>query len=379
MLTVVTNPVRALQPHTTYAEGPGPFADVDVQAVKPALLYADKVHLRSYLEDIRVFASRDARLGRMPLLLVTRALSLVNWPPEMLMAYNIDVSLVPPRDEVRGRLNEFFTTRDFDLLSALAHDYESFIDEALNKYFRSAHLFAQAARPVRLDAAVNSGLLTVAGWSDDAPDFGEDEQEYVNRAADFVLGLVESKVGPLAFEAGAADMLGLQSAPHSSKDEALQRSLLESLPTFSKASLDEILDIRKSLAGPLSRFRCATARLAADLPAVEDPSFDAGVRAIYRRDISPALAELDELSHEDSYLMQLRDAALDVKGWLPAAGAFAIGLTSSSGVVELLTAAAGASTLPVGAAAKTIAASRARRKSEFFFLWSVGRPGLGRS
>lgn len=250
----------------------------------------------------------------------------------------------------------------------------TYIQEAVTKYFKAAHNFANAAEPRGLDAAVKSGLLTVAGWTDDQPASYEGEQEYVNRAGDFILDLVGRNAGTLALDVGALTTLQLEGERVSSRDEILSRALLESLPTFSNASLDELLDVRSSLAAPLTRFRSAVTGIAAGLPPVDDLNFISAVQTVYRTRVAPALAEIDELSREDSYLLHLRDAAVDVKAWVPAAGSFAVGVAAFSGVLTLLTAAAGVASLPLTAAAKTLVASRTRAKSEFFFLWSVGRP-----
>jgi hypothetical protein len=67
LVQVVTNPIRTVKPHTTYAEDPGRFAFIDMDVVKPALLYADRVVRRSYLVDVGRFAAIDVMLGGMPL------------------------------------------------------------------------------------------------------------------------------------------------------------------------------------------------------------------------------------------------------------------------------------------------------------------------
>ncbi len=45
LIQVVTNPIRSVQSHATYANDPSWLALADTDVVKPALLYADRVVL----------------------------------------------------------------------------------------------------------------------------------------------------------------------------------------------------------------------------------------------------------------------------------------------------------------------------------------------
>jgi hypothetical protein len=46
----------------------------------------------------------------------------------------------------------------------------------------AAERFIERCNLSELDAAVERGVLTVSCWSDEPPWFGEDEQDYINRA-----------------------------------------------------------------------------------------------------------------------------------------------------------------------------------------------------
>ena len=82
--------------------------------------------------------------------------------------------------------------------------------------------------------------------------------------------------------------------------------LFEMLPTFPLARIDEVLDIRRELEGPLLRFRGALAELTASMEAeAHDEVFSEELRDLWITKVEPALQEIRDLVKQHSFLREL--------------------------------------------------------------------------
>jgi hypothetical protein len=82
----------------------------------------------------------------------------------------------------------------------------------------------------------------------------------------------------------------------------LAGSLLDRLPALDAAPVDEILDIRRDLDLPLVKFRGAVMRFSEGIrSAAWDQDFAVEAAEVYRRDVAPALAEIEEKLRSNSY------------------------------------------------------------------------------
>lgn len=89
------------------------------------------------------------------------------------------------------------------------------------------------------------------------------------------------------------------------KQSVLAGALLERLPLFDEATIDEILDIRKELYKPLVRFRKAIIIFSEDMrTAAWDKDFPGEADQLFHKDIAPAVLEIEEsLKSTKSLLM----------------------------------------------------------------------------
>lgn len=80
----------------------------------------------------------------------------------------------------------------------------------------------------------------------------------------------------------------------------------EMLPTFPLARIDEILDIRRELEGPLLRFRGALAELTVTMEAeAHDEAFSEELRDLWITKIEPAMQEIRALIEQHGFLREL--------------------------------------------------------------------------
>jgi hypothetical protein len=91
----------------------------------------------------------------------------------------------------------------------------------------------------------------------------------------------------------------------------LASDFLQRLPLFEKATVQEILDVRRELDGPLVRFRGAVIYLSEDIrSAARDEDFPSDADTAFRKGVEPAIFDIEEAvqSHSSFRELLLRDA-----------------------------------------------------------------------
>ncbi len=160
-------------------------------------------------------------------------------------------------------------------------------------------------------------------------------------------------------------------------DPAVAAGLLEALPSFPDAPMDEILDARRSLEPALVRFRAAIARVAAETPldVIAQP-IDAELATLWRRDVSPAFQELREFQEQLRLGRQLTRHAID-SGKSISKPVLGLLLASSIHMDELVKTFAALLPTALDIAARVAAErrrlERERRVNPFVFLYDVER------
>jgi hypothetical protein len=137
-------------------------------------------------------------------------------------------------------------------------------------------------------------------------------REFVGRVSDSVC---DNRTQPL-FDSGTADLVSAlvregsiavsDAAVQRGKHAGLVRCLLAQLPLFDQASIDQILDIRRELERPLVRFRSSVLRFSREIgPAAWDPDFPFEAESVFRRDVAPAVLDIEEAVKSNRYLVVL--------------------------------------------------------------------------
>jgi hypothetical protein len=90
------------------------------------------------------------------------------------------------------------------------------------------------------------------------------------------------------------------------RHSGLASDLLQRLPLFEKATVQEILDIRRALDGPLVRFRSAVIDLSEDIrSAAWDDDFSSDADTAFRKGVEPAVLEIEEAVRSNSSFQEL--------------------------------------------------------------------------
>lgn len=115
---------------------------------------------------------------------------------------------------------------------------------------------------------------------------------------------------------------------------AIAHELFSRLPDLSLASVDELVDIRESLAGPLKAFRSTLLKAASSITQMpHDKGFRNEVELSVTRELEPAISAIVEGVRLDSYLKKLWEKALG-GGLLaaPLGGPIGLGVARSLGL-----------------------------------------------
>lgn len=178
--------------------------------------------------------------------------------------------------------------------------------------------------------------------------------------------------------AKAAQASGLEPQSPSVKALPVAQELFARLPMFEFASIADVVDIRKELEAPLTRFKAGLIGFAADIEGEPwDPGFAAEVNGVIVERVAPAVAEIEEATASNSYLKEL---IIEAGKAAPktTAGLLGVGVTTALGITAPL-----AAMMVVGAGATSAAAkafetwrkqeSETRTGNSMYFYYEAGR------
>lgn len=394
-------PARQPQVHVKVA-----LADNDFRAatalIKPAVLYADRVTIHSPVASLLNGAMSlgtltdrrqqiDAILeivGKVPSLAGQLGVA-----PEVLEQFKaflaVDRRLVRQVGRAYGSTNEINAI--YEKLNELDEVWDKQIPQVLEE------VRAKFGADELLEA-MDSGCVGVADLGSTsnndyvaasirAATGDRDDGELDEVIADFtsrLIGIVtERRSFPLLDDASADLVRAMEREGTEIPAESMRRgaevssavSFMGYLPAFERLGMDEILDLRIELSGPLSRFRGALAKLSREFEMRPiDEGFEIELEDAWREQVAPALTEIRETLAEHGLLKETASIALGDprRLMIEAGGVVAAGngeLLSFPGLMTAGMAVGVPLADTVGrAVAKTIETRREVRKNAFFFL-----------
>ena len=179
----------------------------------------------------------------------------------------------------------------------------------------------------------------------------------------------------LAIEAGA---IGVTETGRSrSRHGGLASDLLRRLPMFDDASVDEVLDIRRELDGPLVKFRGEVSKFSDGMRTQGwDEEFASDTQDVFVREVDPAVQELEEMIQNNRFLAELWPRMTRPQDWA-AGGTFGMVAFNLASLPEITSLAVGGTVGLAAAARNTYLEHRdAQREIEghrLFFYREAGR------
>lgn len=347
-----------------HAGADGPSLHSEIRLCKAALLYGDRVTLHSPNAALLLGGEALAHADPRDRVLLTLLLvgSLEGGAPGDRLMWEELLAL-------HGRRNR--TREELMLLMRL----QGLVDKEWEGISERLVEMARAAGADELRPAVEAGLLRVDPLYPGAGDYSVEQMfdvltERLGRllSAGAAYPLFDDGVGGLV-RAGLKEGLfevrprGKRRARHA----GMAAGLLDHLPAFPAARMNEILDIRTELGPPLRRFRQAVVRLSREA-ALEayDSDFALHVEDVWIEEVEPALEEIREAVKRRPSLAELARAAL---------GNASFGVVVSD-LAELPTIVGMTAGLGVGAAADVLVARRRSKRevqrADFYFLYDLG-------
>lgn len=162
------------------------------------------------------------------------------------------------------------------------------------------------------------------------------------------------------------------------KHVALAAHLLQRLPLFDFASIDEILDIRKELGKSLTRFRGAMMKFSEKIQSASwDKEFPIEAEESFYRDVAPAIVDIEEAVKANGYLDKLLRKFADKPLVVPTSSCMALVMSQFSSLPDIVSQAFG-----VGLSSATIAYDAYREwrdkqreieRNGLFFYYRAGK------
>lgn len=373
----------------------------DLEMVKPALLYADRVTLYSGNFFIASQLERLLTRTRMPMQLVALLGGLARNRRDELRKIGITDRDLPTVEDAANAMaawaesiarSEADPDYDFveEVVVPLASRWDPYFDRVFPRLVDALAADRAQLFSADLDAAVDAGLLEIVPHTLEPPNpnsspsdilFGEPPLNYQDRAAAEVLIRTATSTGAVLLDPWGAELtelFGLEEDRRRTVAADIGLGLLGRLPTVAEANVSEIIGVREELSGALVRFRAAMASAARDAP--PDPADrDDFVHAFYDEQVAPALVEIDERVEENSLLRQLLDVVKDPKELAVPVGGLL--LASGGGLAGLLSAASGVTGLSIPVLRSMVEQRRERRQVQanpFYLLYRLRR-GVGAS
>lgn len=343
-----------------------PSLEHELDLIRPALLYADRVRLISPAALMIASVSSliddfDAQLE-----LLASTASVLHDEPEKVMEF---IALYRGLNAKRPR-----TRQELVML----HQIKQMLQSVSSELTEVSRRIVEDAGGADIDLALQAGVLELDvleghETSDMIEVYWQRVQQVLadHRAYplldDATASLVESSIDEGLFVPAESTLARGRSA-------GAGVEFIDRLPSFATATIPELLDIRSELQASLTRFRSACYRLSA---ACEELPLTASLRGeleeVYRRDVAPAIEEINELAAERRDLRELAWPTAQSVG--TGAAGLAVGLAATGQVDAALLGGLGA-----GAVGKAFDELRRRRgltremeRHDLYFLYHAGQ------
>ena len=269
-----------------------PFSDAyeDVETLKPLLLYADKItlHSNTFAKVFASFTNGDE--------LADAGLKAYEQQPEAAQRF-LDTVCIIEKLRLSGILEPFLRPNDETLIGMINDEDTRSFFSTLDKISFSERYFISLMK-----------VLAHEGISVYSPT---------------AYKLLKKPI-PQEIPASASPSAS-QASLHLINHLAMQ------LPNFQETPVDEILDIRKELDGPLVRFRGAVLRYADDIKQIEDERDIANIcNELYIKEIAPSLQDIKEAAASGGFVKNLGYNLFSDKDLALKAGSLIVGVAGAS-------------------------------------------------
>lgn len=311
--------------HITIGSHPSNTLSVenDMKLIKSALLYADRAKLCSFTSSMLLTILSYGLLNTKQRSEFVEAML-----PIVAQSNENSAQILIALDTLK-RLKKKKRLNKQELL--LKMQFSSHLKKVASSLEDSFSTMLEDAGIINLLSALDSGLLEIEQLNltnDENNEKQESIREFVNVLSNAVSDentypLFDDQTGnlvSLAIKEGQIQVseAGIARGKHS----GLAANLLERLPLFENAEIDEILDIRIELERPLKRFRSAMLKFSENIKnASWDKDFSYDAEVVFIREIEPVILDIEDAVKNNSYLANLTRKISDKPLNIPAGSA----------------------------------------------------------
>jgi len=329
----------------------------ELRLVRAALLYADRVKLYSLTASLLFMVLRQREFS----------------PDQQLKLLETVVPYLVSEQDARGIqafLAEYkhgFPDRSRHQRRALQKQFPRFLAQKWKTVEEAALKLAKQAKADSIERAVQSDLLelhTFEGTDRDQvvlefigdciasatksplvksrlPEMQERDRKIITEFVEGVCGAVsdgstyplfDTQTSELVRESIQEGRLAVsESDIERGKHSGLAANLLERLPLFDQASVDEILDIRRELERPLVRFRAALIQFSEEIRSAPwDEDFPKEAEKVFYRDVGPAILDIEDEANSNKLLVSVLRRFADKSVVLPVGSIFSLAISQLS-------------------------------------------------
>jgi len=354
----------------------------DVELVKASALYADQIELVSVSAVMIAGAAQLAGRGDQTLLGLIGSLddstfSQIGGGRELPENWREGLAALSGPPAMRN-----------PAIAGLARDWQTAMAQAQGELAGTVETMLVESGAGELLPAIETGLVTLSA-SGFTADSAADTDTLMDNWLALLRGLLVDRKTRLVLDDQVGSLASAliregQVVPHRltlqhAGEAAVGSGLVARLPAFPDAPLDELLDLRKDLAGPLGRYRAAVVGLADRLQAGPfDEDLSVEMDDLWTAKVQPALDDMSEGMHQHGLVREIaRATRQDVRTLLTEGVGLYVGLSGLASVNAWLSGTvglAGAALTAGGLGYERFGAARDDlRGNDLFYLYEVDR------
>lgn len=313
----------------------GANIDQELQYVKSALLYADKVTLISPVAYLYTRLANDS--SQLDMRDMIRLLDYVvpmcqTTHPELYQEMMGYLNSLRPWLQNKNKL------RAIPMLTRMEIRKELLI--FCNAMDQVASETIGTNQISELNRLISSEKLNLQKFEHNLSDVDGCIAEYfgmLNRSVRNSYPLFDEQSNKLMAAAVRAKIVNLSDADQRKiRHAGISDNFIQRLPSFEMASVDEILDIRKELDPSLARFRSKMISYSGSIQALPwDNDFESESSLLYYQEVAPAIMEIREMAQDNSFLKNLGGKILADTDFMTNAGQLAVSV-AAAGVISSL-------------------------------------------
>ena len=188
-----------------------------------------------------------------------------------------------------------------------------------------------------LDSLIRHGQVKIESFNNSITDVDRCVLEYYNKlkvALKSSYPLFDEQSNDLMKAALESNIINVSPTDKRKITHAgLADNYIQRLPSFSEATIDELIDIKSELSQPLIRFRSKMISYSDSLQSMPwDNDFEKECDLLYDKEVAPALLEIEECTKDNSFIKNLGKKFFTDEGFWKSTGGLVLGIAAGGAI-----------------------------------------------